>query len=84
MEVDYNLIDFINQFSGRFLSFMFSHPISQKKGVLTNMMDKVFRIKIHTLNTMRKIWNLSLRHLLKMVILSNLFLTQFKIKNIYI
>jgi len=31
-------------FSGRFLGYMSVYPISQKRGVITNMMDKVFRI----------------------------------------
>jgi len=30
-------------FSGRFLSFMSSHPISQKKGIITNMVDKQYQ-----------------------------------------
>jgi len=31
-------------FSGRFLGYMSAHPISQKRSVITNMVDKVFRI----------------------------------------
>jgi len=40
-------------FSGRFLSFMSSHPISQKRGIITNMVDKVLRLshpKFHEKN----------------------------------
>jgi len=40
-------------FSGRFLSFMSSHPSSQKRGIITNMVDKVLRLshpKFHEKN----------------------------------
>jgi len=40
-------------FSGRFLEYMLAHLISQKRGVITNMVDKVFRIsysKFHEKN----------------------------------
>jgi len=40
-------------FSGRFLNFMSSHPISQKRGIITNLVDKVLRLshpKFHAKN----------------------------------